>query len=333
MKLVKFVGQELLDEVKQHHLIIYLKEEETLTIKIIDLPRLWMKNQDLYYLPNSRIVGEVETLLRFYGLEDEFDDAITGYNYEESDIFNNKLKEFDQWMTKAIIDNTHTAGKTIQDLLVVTKTPIQNNTNKNIIDKLNQLPFGKYMDVSDLNKIKYLNMNKKKFVATNIRIQSNNYDNFNYVINILPDGVNKYTEDLMKATIFFNIDKDQDKTSSLASTTDVDVPIKVVKKYERKPREKSFLQKLNLLKGDKALDVSTIDDQGHNTIVVDKKNLSKTYYDAIDINIVSNNFEAFMTAIELLPNGPTKYAGDIVLAKIHFGIVDTDEEIISDETS
>lgn len=327
MKLVKFVGQDYFDDIKKHHQIIYLINNDKQSIKVIDLPRMWMKNQNLYYLPHYDVVGDINTLLQFEGIKDGINNAITGYNYENSDVFEQKINEFDNWMIKTMIDYQKSTGQTIDDLLSVTNKPIENTTNKTIIDKLNQLPFGKYMDVSNLNNIKYLNVNKKKFVATNIRIQSNNYDNFNYVINILPNGVIKYAEDLQKAQIYFNINKNVDyKNITIISTPDIGVPNKPIKKYEKQPREKPYINKLNTITANKVVDVSNIDKKGNKTIVIDKKDVPDTYYNATDLSIVSNNYESFLTAIELLPNGPVKYSGDIVLAKLFFGIEESSSE-------
>ena len=91
MDLSQFLGQKLKDAI-QHHQIIYLKDHNTTLIRIVDLPKLWLNNQDLYYLINNYVVGNVETLITFKSLEAELDSAITGYNYEQSEVFNNKLK-------------------------------------------------------------------------------------------------------------------------------------------------------------------------------------------------------------------------------------------------
>jgi hypothetical protein len=325
MDLSQFLGQKLKDAI-QHHQIIYLKDHNTTLIRIVDLPKLWLNNQDLYYLINNYVVGNVETLITFKSLEAELDSAITGYNYEQSEVFNNKLKEYDLFMIQSLKENQQTSGQTITDLLSTPRKPNQQSNTKAILDKLSKMPFGYYMDVSDINKLKYLKGTKNKFVAPNIRIISTNYDNFNYVINQIPQGTTKYAEDLQKAQVYFSTKQIETTKPAVKANIEEGVPIKTVKQSAKYKREQTFLQKLNALGQNKYLDVSHMDNKGQSTVVVDKTNIMSHYYIATDVNITSSNYDHFIQAIEMIPNGDIKYAGDVVLAKIFFNVEEEESE-------
>lgn len=323
MDLSSFLGKKLKEAIDAYQLI-YLYQNDVHFIRIIDLPKLWMSHQDLYYLPEDDIVGSLDTLVMFKTLADKLDSAVTGYNYEQNQLFYKKLKEFDDWMIQTLKENQHTPGQTVTDLVAVSHKN-QKSSTQAILDKLEKIPFGYYMDVSDVNKLKYLKGTAKKFVAPNIRIISNNYDNFNYVIHLLPQGATKYAEDLQKAQIYFNI-KNVDVTSTgLLSKKDEGVPVKIVKQGTKYKREPTFLQKLNALPQNKYLDVSLMNNKGQAISTIDKSQMTNDYYIATDLNIVSNNYDHFMKAINMIPNGTIKYEGDVVLAKMFFNIESSEE--------
>src|SRR5438445_3549089 len=103
MNLSYFLGKDFIQDALDSNSLIYLKEDDTTLIKIINLPNLWMNDSSLYYLMEQNVVGHLDTLSRFDDLVKNIDTAITAFNFEQNELFNKKLKKFDQWMIKVLI--------------------------------------------------------------------------------------------------------------------------------------------------------------------------------------------------------------------------------------
>jgi hypothetical protein len=310
--------------------------EKTEYIRIIDIPKLWMKDPDIILLLKYRILGEPSTLVEIKGMAEEFNTQINGYNYENNQDFLDAINFFDDWQIEKIKENENTTGKSLLDML---SSPADNKLNIIIQDKYSKLPFGKYLDVSNLTQLKYLNTNKTKFVAKHVRIMSTNYNNFYKAISSFPNGIYKYNEDLINAKKYFDID-DHDNTQISneniisASVIETGVPIKLVKKTKKYvPKKKSFLQELSLLTTKNILDVSNIDNKGNGYIKINTSLIPKNYFIGLNIKLTSDNYESFKTAVKLIPNGPTKYAEDLEHALLFFGEETEEPEETEEESS
>jgi hypothetical protein len=66
------------------------------------------------------------------------------------------------------------------------------------------------------------------------------------------------------------------------------------------------------------MDVSHMDKKGEGFEIVANSNIPDTYFVAKDIELMSDNYEGFENAINLIQNGPKKFENDLRLARFFF---------------
>lgn len=212
--------------------ITYYTKNGAKTIKIINLPKIWMNNPDVSFIGKYRIAGLTEDLKTNtnYELDDLLDNELNGYNYTKTmnNTYNKELNKYKKWYS----------GQ-----LTVEEEPIELPVGLNIADKLKTLPDNKYLDVSDLKNIKMVLSTKNKFAGNKSKLTSNNYKSFSVAICSIPNGSVRYAEDVRNAKNYFNIEQGQQNVCSVGSTMDVGVPVRTVRTFTKKEEPKKEPEK------------------------------------------------------------------------------------------
>lgn len=282
-------------------------------ITIVQLQQLWMSNPDLILLVKDKVVGLPEDVANY-------DSSVNmdGYNYTTimNDIYVEELTKYKDWLHETMALNAAGSGNTFDTLLhPPSKGNIKGNT---IASKLATLPYGKYLDVSDLNNIKVLGPNKNKFVGTKSRLMSTNYDSFFSALCSIEGGASRYAEDIRDAKKYFHISSSSShrEICTLGSAIDTTIPEKVTRTYVRQVKPKTFMQMLNSLKDNKVIDVSNIDDKGFDAVIVLRSDINNEFV-AEKVPLISDNLERFERAIFLL-RGEERFKSDLIKARLHF---------------
>lgn len=204
--------------------ITYYTKDGERTIKIVNLPKIWMDKPDVSFITSLRVAGLAEDLTNNIDedlLEDA--DALNGHNYMKTmnKQYNKELNKYKRWY----------AGQ-----LTVEQEPVVSNVSVvvglDIAGKLRVLPDNKFLDVSDLKNIKTVLSTKNKFKGDRSKLTSGNYKNFYNAICSIPNGMVRYADDIRNAKNYFNIDIEQAQvldTCMVGSTIDAGVPIRSIK--------------------------------------------------------------------------------------------------------
>jgi hypothetical protein len=282
------------------------------TITIIQLQQLWMSNPDLILLVKDKVVGLPEDVANY-----DSSVNIDGYNYTTTmnDIYVEELTKYKDWLHETMALNAADSGNTFDTLLHLSGG--NNNVKNNITSKLATLPYGKYLDVSDLNNMKVLGPNKNKFVGTKSRLMSTNYDSFFSALCSIEGGASRYAEDIRAAKKYFHITSStQKEICTLGSAIDTTIPEKVTRTYVRQVKPKTFVQMLNSLRDNKVIDVSNIDDKGFDGVIVLRSDINNEFV-AEKVPLISDNLDRFERAIFLL-RGEERFKSDLIKARLHF---------------
>ena len=104
---------------------------------------------------------------------------------------------------------------------------------------------------------------------------------------------------------------------------DTNVPVREIYKAPSKPKRLvDIKKKLKDLEEDQILNVSKLAETGGTGIRKLKYNSKKAIFQTQDERIESDNYDAFIRTINLIPKGEEKYDKDIERAKVYFDITD-----------
>jgi hypothetical protein len=197
--------------------------------------------------------------------------------------------------------------------------------------RLDELPEGQALDVSAMNPngtgIRKVNMPPKagKYGTANVAIVSSDFDRYLMAIRMLADGERTYTEDLiymagLLGVSYTPLGSETPLSTGPSSFTPVGLIPKSVVAPKRSPAKTNIEDRIRNLAPGKVLDVSAIKENGTNAHTIDQPpGLSKKIgTDTLDI--VSNNFDHYLMAIRMIPNGEQRYAGELQVMAEHFGV-------------
>jgi len=238
----------------------FLYIDEKKLIKSIHMPKLWHKNPNLILLPEERLYGKKDTINNYLlknNIKNDMDNVINNNNFENSEVFDSLLADYQNWMTQTLIENINSPGNTFETL-------------KN--DEL----------ISYTKKEK----KEKEFVTEKV----------------INDNQPIYT-----------------------STLESDVPIRTVKKTEKKPRKAVDLDlKIKDLEAGKIINISGINEYGIGTRTVNYTN-PKNMFVTRDERIMTNKYDAFKTFLSLLKKDKykKKYEKELIKAQKFFNVKDS----------
>lgn len=282
-------------------------------ITIVQLQQLWMSNPDLILVVKEKVLGRPEDVANYIENDSILIDGYT-YTTTMNNVYVEELTKYKEWLHETMSLQAAENGNTFDTLLHVPRT----NSLNTIGSKLSTLPYGKYLDVSDLNNLKVLGPNKNKFVGTKSRLMSTNYDSFFTALCSIESAASRYADDIRAAKKYFHITSSTLKeVCTVSSAKDTTVPEKVTRTYTRKVRPKTLMQLLNSLKDNKVIDVSTIDDKGFDAVIISKNDIKEDQFTAEKVPLVSDNLERFERAIFLL-RGEERFKSDLIKARLYF---------------
>lgn len=206
--------------------ITYYTKNGEKTIKVVNLPKIWMDKPDVSFIVPLRVAGLVEDLADIENMDELIDDALNGYNYTKAmnNKYNRELNKYKKWYAGQFAFEEEEKVEIVVGL--------------NIADKLRALPGNKFLDVSDLKNIKVVLSTKNKFAGSKSKLTSNNYKNFHSAICSIPNGMVRFAEDVRNAKNYFNIDLGTETdVCTVGSTIDVGVPVRSLKSNAKRQEE------------------------------------------------------------------------------------------------
>jgi len=224
-----------LEDAKNKHQFIMVTPIGLPRVSIVNAQMLWTRNPDIIFQTGYRIAGTKQditnTLLPLgvneADLQNLFDTAITVENYNTSmaPVYKEELDAYNTWKRAVLKSNISSPGAKLFDIMasvnpdILLRTQTTTGTKvvkvattlgikgkgravQPLIDKINNLPQGKVLDVSTLEPdgkgTKAINppVRSKKYGSPNIPMVSSDLEHYILAINMLPGGQERYAADI-----------------------------------------------------------------------------------------------------------------------------------------
>ncbi len=213
---------------------------------IMDIQDVWRMNGDVVFHTGYRIAGtpdDIASELNRSGIpnediEDVLNTTITKENYDGimKPLVEDEINKYYEWKRGALKYNSETPGFRLYDIMkqvnpemgmvfqmtkkgkvikaTPAETPVKTKSRggrvKPLIDKVNDLPEGKVLDVSDMTdtgagtKAITPTLRSKKYGSPDLPIISNNFERYLMAIDLLPGGRERYADEIQYVSQLFN---------------------------------------------------------------------------------------------------------------------------------
>lgn len=341
----------------KHQFIMYIDQSETL-VTLKEATKLWVDTPDLIFLLDYRLAGFIDQLREFLlvhninenDIQNAFYRMITLENYRTTmeKEYQDELEALNLWMRSALYANMTSPGNKLFDIMKALNPEINEiipQTSKeryqtivkslrkparspklDLSGKLSKLAEGMVLDVSGLKPdgtgVKTIKMPSRpgKYGTASLAIVSSDFDHYLLAIQMLPDGERIYSDDLVYMANLFGV-----PYTPFGREAQVEQAPKVIEPFRpllaslaRSPKV-DLEDKIFKLAPGKVLDVSGLKENGSGIRITDPPVRGKKT-GTTTLPIVSGDFDHYLLAITMIPNGEQKYVAELIAIANHFGV-------------